>query len=392
MSILNQSQREIMLSFAYMAYIGEQITTPNPEPTIKTNINKAMPQIPPISGKGGTDSWGIVWGPITYTVPGAMYQDNMMYMVQNNNDKTQFTLAIRGTNFVSQLNWLMEDFDVLQQMPWPITAKMFYPMGAMISEGASMGLQILLNMKGEDTTGVKIGIIDCLTNYTKSVGAINLCVTGHSLGGMLCGTLALYLQDTISLWDTSSNSNISSISFAAPSAGNTAFANHSDKVFSSLTPPPNWDKSLGTNMDRVACDLDGAPYFYTASNIYGSSSSPLFNIYDYPSGGKPGIDGMNFTDLGLFSEWTVGSPLILGAIANQLKPKDYLQIENSAIPIKGKFIPTTSLNPPYDIVANKTTKTYLEAFAGEIAYQHSDSYPTILGVTELLNPAIIIKT
>ena len=140
-----------MLSFAYLAYCGEQITSANPEPTILGYINAAMPLIPPIAAPNAT--WAIVWGPAVYTVPGAMYQDNLMYVVQNQSDTSQFAIAIRGTNSVAQLDWLLEDFDVLQQMNWPPGAATPSPAGAMMSESTSIDLQVLLAMQGATGNG-----------------------------------------------------------------------------------------------------------------------------------------------------------------------------------------------------------------------------------------------
>ncbi len=101
-SIPNLAQRQIMLSFAYLAYCGEEIVTPNPEAQILSLINAAMPNIPPIA----SPKWAVVWGPVTYTTPGALYQDNLMFAAQNQSDPTQIVIAIRGTNFVADLDWL----------------------------------------------------------------------------------------------------------------------------------------------------------------------------------------------------------------------------------------------------------------------------------------------
>src|SRR5271168_1815596 len=116
-TIQNLSQRQIMLSFAYLAYCGEEIVTPNPQAQILSLINAAMPQIPPIASPNPT--WKVVWGPAVYTTPGALYQDNLMFVAQNQSDLSQFAIAIRGTNFVADLDWLMDDFDVRQMMTWP---------------------------------------------------------------------------------------------------------------------------------------------------------------------------------------------------------------------------------------------------------------------------------
>src|SRR6185295_6301325 len=100
-TIQNLTQRQIMLSFSYLAYCGEEIVTSNPHAQILNLINAAMPKIPPIASPNPT--WQIVWGPMTYTTPGALYQDNLMFAAQNQSDPSQIVIAIRGTNFVADL-------------------------------------------------------------------------------------------------------------------------------------------------------------------------------------------------------------------------------------------------------------------------------------------------
>src|SRR5262249_460381 len=130
------------------------------------------------------------------------------------------------------------------------------PTGPRISESTSIGLQVLLGMEGSTANGPQ-----SLLAFLKSqaTNAINVCVTGHSLGGCLAPTLALYLKEQRAAWDVSGESNVSTISFAGPTAGNSAFAAYSDSQFGGGPYPPNWDESLGTTCDAVRCDLDVAP-------------------------------------------------------------------------------------------------------------------------------------
>jgi hypothetical protein len=116
-SIPNLELRQTMLGFAYLAYTGEGLTDPGPAPSMLQNINAALPQV--ITGQGSLAEWSIVWGPVAYTVPGALYQDNMVYVVRNGST-SQYAIAIRGTNFTSQVDWFLEDFEVIDTMPWPV--------------------------------------------------------------------------------------------------------------------------------------------------------------------------------------------------------------------------------------------------------------------------------
>lgn len=368
------SEREIMLCFAYLAYCGESITASDPGPQILTLINNAMPQIPPLAAPNAL--WKVVWGPTTYTTPGALLQDNMMFIAQNQSDTTQFAIAVRGTNFSSDLDWLMEDFDVLNMMIWPPGATTSSPAGAMISESTSIGLQVLLGMSGTTASGDQT-LLAFLASQASS--AINVCVTGHSLGGCLSPTLALYLTEQQSVWDGSGASTVSCVTFAGPTAGNSTFANYSDGVFAAATPPPNWP-ALGTNCDAVRCDLDAAPLFWIADNISKSTTtSPLFSIYD------PNLDfstGLSFpSDIA----WTYILSDVLPLVASALADQSYQQIVSTAAQLTGTY--NTKLAPTGDSLVD-----YMKAFVAQAAYQHPDSYPTILGVPSLLNPKIIVRT
>lgn len=377
-SIPNLSQRQVMLSFAYLAYCGEKITTPNPEATILGYINTAMPKIPPISAPN--DSWAVVWGPAVYTVPGALYQDNMMFVAQNQTDATQFAIAVRGTNFVSDLDWLLEDFDVLDQMNWPPGAAMANPPGAMISESTSIDLQILLTMQG---TVIANGTQSTLTSFLKSQasGAINVCVAGHSLGGCAGGTLALYLKENQASWDGSGKSNVSCITFAGPTAGNAAFAAYSDTTFAGGPYPPHWDSSsLAATFDAVRCNYDVAPQAWIAANISSGTSpnitSPLFSTYG---------SNLDFINLGILSygAWSYIVDYCLPLLAAFIAPQQYQQPESSAAQLTGTFNSTFA-------PADDQLTTYIKAFVEQAAWQHGNSYPTILGVPSLLDPTIIV--
>jgi Lipase (class 3) len=372
-TIPNLSQRQIMLSFSYLAYCGEEIVTPNPQTQILTEINNAMPQIPPIASPNPT--WNVVWGPAVYTTPGALYQDNLMFVAQHQSDKTQFVIAVRGTNFVAQLDWLMEDFDVLQTMPWPPPGSGgSAPAGSMMSESTSIDLQVLFAMNGAPSSATSL--MSFLLSQTSS--AINLCVTGHSLGGCLAGTLALYLKDNPSMWDTSGKSNVSCITFAGPTAGNATFATYSDSRFAGTLNPPNWDPSLGTTCDAVRCNLDVAPMAWISSNLSASpTSSPLFSIY------QPNLNFINM-DFGSYAAWVLVLQEVLPDMAAMLSSQDYAQIVAGAAPVQGTF--NTAYTPTAD-----TLVAYLQAFIAQAAYQHSFSYPIVLQVPVLNSTNIIVR-
>ncbi len=383
----NLNQREIMLSFAYLAYTGEGITTANPCPQILEQLNTSMAQIPPLQIAGTTTSaWEIVWGPVAYTVPGAIYQDNMMFIAKNTeaSGTPQYVLAIRGTNFASEVDWLVEDFNVVNTVCWPL-ASTTPSAGAMISESASIDMNILLyNMTDSVTT--QLSLIDFLSSITSE--PINICVTGHSLGGMLASTMALYLLENQSTWDNSNNtaSTVAFVSFAAPTAGNAAFAAYSNTMFQNAARPlgTSWDSNLNTNGDVVQCSLDIAPYFYTSSNIYTNSdddseliAGPLFSIYN---------DTFNFSNLVLIEkkEWEAFQSTVLAGLAALTLNNNYTQLATCGPALTGVY------NGPGP--ASSTFSDYLGAFVSQAIWQHSNSYPNIFNLCQqLLDPAIIVR-
>jgi len=380
----NLTQRQVMVSFAYLAYCGELMTNASPEAEILDYINAAMPQIPPLSPPNA--SWKVVWGPAVYTTPGALYQDNLMFVAQNQVDTTQFAIAVRGTNRSADIDWMMEDFDIFDMMNWPPGTPPS-PAGPRISESTSIGLQVLLGMQGAPTSNA-MTLLEFLKTQTSS--AINVCVTGHSLGGCLAPTLALYLKEQQTAWDQSGDSNVSTISFAGPTAGNSEFATYSDSRFSGGPYPPNWDTSLGTTCDAVRCDLDVAPYAWMASSIIGTSTlpnTPLFSIYASPDvPNPPNLDFTNLSAWGSAEAWIYIVRYIFPKISAFVGEQGYTQIVPAATPIAGTFQSPISPDVP---PATDGLIEYLKGFVAEAAYQHGASYPTALGVPCLLDKNII---
>jgi hypothetical protein len=377
--VLNCEQRQIMLGLAYLAYTGEGITTPSPETQIKEEITTALPLVtytPPGGTISNLGNWHIVWGPVAYTVPGSAMQDNLMYVAQNGTT-SQYAIAIRGTNFASEVDWLLEDFNVINTMNWPLNTTTSSPSGAMINESASIDMNILLSMVDSVTTTKTLQ--DYLLTITSS--EINICVTGHSLGGMLSSTLALNLLETQgdkSIWDASGLSTVCFISFAGPTAGNNTFATYSNSVFANAKRPPAelWDVTMNTNGDVVSCSYDIAPMAYTGTNIYNfqmGSAGAMFSIYQ---------DNINFANLtyGEKDEWSIFQEYILSKLGGLTNYQQYtsLALANNLSAILGVFNGTP---PPSS--SGKFTE-YLAAFMSQAVWQHSNSYPNIFGMQDTL--------
>lgn len=222
---------KVNICMAYLTYIGETIVQNSKTPKeILTEIQAAIPQINALTKNDEAD-WEIVWGPFIYTfgVCFAKYQDNGMFVARQKSDPQKYVVAIRGTNGKAILDWLFEDFNVFHLNYWDGQEAL----NAKISEATQTGFSIL---KKAHSCGPKFGQADniSLENFFKrqlNNGPIHITFTGHSLGGALAPTLALYFQERQLQWKTKYKATISCTAFAGATAGNAQFAKYSNKMF-----------------------------------------------------------------------------------------------------------------------------------------------------------------
>jgi triacylglycerol lipase len=153
----------------------------------------------------------LVWGPVNKT--DNINLDNLMYIVQLNGTNT-LAVVIRGTVYPHNLSTLFdlyEDWGVGNASPW------LYPPvpRSLVAGGTLFGLDSLTNMI--DSTGRTA--FDLLNSFASPT----IYVTGHSLGGCLTTVLAPWLLYKLSQADNAPT-GIYPYTFAAPTAGNAAFA------------------------------------------------------------------------------------------------------------------------------------------------------------------------
>lgn len=270
--------RQQMGALAFIAYLGEQVTGSDDEvervlaPCLVDELARQ-----PLTQK----RWTLAWGPAVYKFALAELDDNMLYVVRDADNPAHLTIATRGTNAPAILDWLVEDFDVVDQVAWPVGQP---PADAKISKGTSEGLTILLEkMVPEAGPAPGVTLEEFLAADAKRLAPVPLALelTGHSLGGALAPTLALYLKDTQPSWDPTGQAEISVTPLAGPTAGNAAFAAYSDtrlgaatdrlhnpfdivplawnvgtmRTIPKLYPPPSRANRLESTAIRVACDL-----------------------------------------------------------------------------------------------------------------------------------------
>jgi hypothetical protein len=184
-----------------------------------------------------------------------------------------------------------------------------------------------------------------LSRYGANAGKYDIYVTGHSKGGALSSTLALWLADTqgpqndpAEQWDPQKHASLHCYSFAGPTAGNAEFAAHSDVALQ--------------DCHRIWNPNDVVPHAFIPDQLTGLSQ-------------RYGLQGL---------EKTVCDELT-AQVANAVQALDYRQICKSGSPIDCTLVAGLPL-------------------LAQIVHQHLDSYLEYFGLSDemtslsLLAPAI----
>jgi predicted lipase len=134
-----------------------------------------------------------------------------------------YALVFRGSILTNDLDflvdWIEEDFNVLARVSWPYASTS----GARISKGVDKAFKVIMGMTDAQGSGLSIG--EYLLKNTVGNGK-RLIITGHSLGGNIANVYASYYVQTLP--KGISSDNVSLYTFAAPAAGNPAFAKDLD--------------------------------------------------------------------------------------------------------------------------------------------------------------------
>jgi triacylglycerol lipase len=178
----------------------------------------------------------IVWGPAVHQsapeLPGmaAKLSDALM-LVCRDLDSGEYFVVFRGTNTISPTEWLFQDFMVQKQVPWLKLQAGQAPETALVSEGTATAVALRRDLcpgdgaadQGKTLAEALVGILE------SSAGQCVMHFTGHSLGGLLAPVMALWLLDRLASDgrdDLAARLKLDVYGFAAPTAGNRAFADY----------------------------------------------------------------------------------------------------------------------------------------------------------------------
>lgn len=172
--------------------------------------------------------WSAVW------MPDAAVRGNYAFIARDR-VSGQFAVAIRGSllSFTWDAfdNWFEQDFNVYVQVDWQYPAD---PQnGPKISKGSSDGLDDLAALV-QTTPGGQTTMLEYLLAEASGAGQ-SVAVVGHSLGGNLATVFAPWLLYQFGQQPQPAPPSFCVYTFAAPPAGNTAFAQAFDAAF-----PDSW--------------------------------------------------------------------------------------------------------------------------------------------------------
>lgn len=319
---------QVMLTLAFIADEGLLIRKSecDAERELSVKIANHLKTMAPVK-----DNWELVWGPCVYKFPLiAKYSDNMVFVVQSTQDRSKYVLALSGTNPYEITDWVFEDFLVASTASWAFGNP---PPGTKITHSAALSLSILQSLK--PCHGIAGDDMRLLDFFNRTPNISELTVTGHSLGGEMASTAALWLADTQGVsWDMQKQAQVSAYCYAGPTAGNSAWANY-------------FHQRLGDNAHRIWNRLDVVPHAWQLSDM-----KEIPNLY------RPEIRAPFWVRMALDVAELV------------VKHKDYTQIAAVAAD-----------NQPLPGVVNPAPEW--DSFTQQMAYQHVNAYHEMLNIPDV---------
>jgi hypothetical protein len=250
---LTDHQKQTLFTMSMMAGLGacNPGTVPVIEAKLLANIDRVLAQMPLMG------HWEVVWGPAAYRLPHSEYPDNAMFVAQYRGldaGMPKLVVAIAGTNGSSPLDFLVEDVLVSTQVDWPSQGHGTTPSGSpKISLSTRIGLSVLQGL--QPSTGLPGAGLTLQAFLASQAGApVTVSINGHSLGGALAPTLALWLHETQAGWDPAGHVSLSAFATAGPTAGNHDFAAY-------------LDSQIGANLTRIYNRLDLVPRAWVQADM-----------------------------------------------------------------------------------------------------------------------------
>lgn len=229
--------------------------------------------------------WKRVWGPgvavnsgstlVFGLLPPYVASASLTIFQDNNNN---YVLAIQATNPNCNFDWDTYDFNVEKAHQWIFGGDS----SGYVSEGTYLGFNALLGLTSGNTSAISF-----LNKAYAANSAINVVVTGHSLGGALSPVMALYLKHQFDSIARQNTTNVYCLSTAGATPGDADFAKYYNSKLMSNTMrvwnyldvvPRAWDS---TTMAYVESGSNGTGGIYSApgnSTFYDSNYTAPCNV------------------------------------------------------------------------------------------------------------------
>ena len=176
----------------------------------------------------------IVWGPAVHqpdaNIAGKpIFTSDALAFISRDIDSGEYYVVFRGTNPISADEWYSQDFLVQDQVPWLELSPGPAPEDAKVSDGTARAVTMRKELRPEPGfAGEDITLAEALIAILEdSPGPCVMHFTGHSLGGLLAPTMALWLVDKLDeseRGDLAAKLQFDVYAYAGPTAGNEAFA------------------------------------------------------------------------------------------------------------------------------------------------------------------------
>ncbi|MDR6294467.1 hypothetical protein E9232_007021 [Inquilinus ginsengisoli] len=288
-------------------------------------------------------NWSLTW--VGLTQSGA----NLAYIAQGPNDSdgnSTYALILRGTVMGNPID-TAQDMQVGLMLPFAAGGTPTSGSVGNISQGAMAAFTDIV--MGTD-----------LVSQLQSSAPYTLYVVGHSLGGAMATTVALFLQQLVSA-GTLSITSILPYTFAAPTAGDANFAAWFDSQFPGAVCTYN-KYDLVPNAWATLASLPGG--FITHPFYPGSSSNPA----------GPGPTAEPLNEVGI----------LIDTVAKETNGNTYVQPTQQAA-LNGGSSPLF-LTPYPPAVTNS-----LQQFELQVGFQHGgNTYLTLLGAPTITSSAPVV--
>jgi hypothetical protein len=336
-------EAQLLLTLAASAYVDEK---PLPKEPAQAQASRMRKDIDMSLAQSAYSGWQVAWGPGLTSDRG-----NMMY-VAGNQTTNQYAVSIRGTDWSFLVDWIEDLASLLPLVPFTtvVPAAATGIQGIKIAAGTQYGLEELIGMTDSASGGAPQP--DVITFLKGLPPGASIFVTGHSLGACLASIMAARLA-----YELGGSGSLKVYTFAAPTAGNGAFADYYNRLFT--------DAASGVSTAyRIYNTLDAVPN--------GWATLPTITTYYAPSPHCP-------EDVTLIIDEAV-----------KFVGTEYVQVGTS---VAGSVVPLTGHVIAWDTWIGNLDPTGNVEFAHQVAEQHATStYASLLSAAPTVAASLKVRS